>query len=63
MIKWDCLFFQPKGKQGTKGQKQIAEDNKATLQFYQYVIGAVNVSILMNILHVVFIGLDFRSVL
>ncbi|XP_062621495.1 transmembrane protein 208-like [Saccostrea cucullata] len=34
----------PKGKQGTKGAKQIVEENKATLQFYQYVIGGVNVA-------------------
>ena len=34
-----------KGKQGTKGQKQILEENKSTLQFYLYVISGVNVSI------------------
>jgi len=33
----------PKGKIGTKGQKQIAEENTATLAFYTYVIGGVNV--------------------
>ncbi len=31
-----------KGKQGTKGQKQIVEDNKATLNFYLYVICGAN---------------------
>ncbi|KAH9494622.1 hypothetical protein Btru_019732 [Bulinus truncatus] len=33
----------PKGKQGTKGQKQIAEENQSTLKFYVYIITAVNV--------------------
>ncbi|KAK6982287.1 transmembrane protein 208 [Biomphalaria glabrata] len=33
----------PKGKQATKGQKQIAEENQSTLQFYVYVIGGVNI--------------------
>ena len=32
----------PKGKQGTKGQKQIYEENKETLQFYFYMISGVN---------------------
>ncbi|GFN86004.1 transmembrane protein 208-like [Plakobranchus ocellatus] len=32
----------PKGKQGTKGKKQIAEENKATLNFYLYVVSGVN---------------------
>lgn len=40
--------FQPKGKQGTKGAKQIVEENKSTLKFYQYVIGGVNVSNFLN---------------
>ena len=31
-----------KGKQGTKGQKQIVEENKATLNFYLYVICGAN---------------------
>ena len=39
------LFFQPKGKVGTKGQKQIVEENKDTLNFYLYIIGGVNVSV------------------
>ncbi|XP_064599311.1 transmembrane protein 208-like [Liolophura sinensis] len=30
-------------KQATKGQKQIAEENKSTLNFYQYVTIGVNV--------------------
>ncbi|KAL5021391.1 hypothetical protein ScPMuIL_000546 [Solemya velum] len=33
----------PKGKQATKGQKQIVEDNKKTLQFYQYIMIGVSV--------------------
>lgn len=37
----------PKGKQGTKGAKQIVEENKSTLKFYQYVIGGVNVLYLL----------------
>nr|KAG5704538.1 hypothetical protein BaRGS_003849 [Batillaria attramentaria] len=32
----------PKGKQGTKGQKQILEENKSTLNFYRNIIVAVN---------------------
>jgi len=32
----------PKGKQGTKGQKQIVEENASTLKFYVYIITAVN---------------------
>ncbi|XP_076469962.1 transmembrane protein 208-like isoform X2 [Babylonia areolata] len=32
----------PKGKQGTRGQKQIVEENKATLSFYRYILIAVN---------------------
>ena len=36
--------FQPKGKQGTKGQKQILEENRGTLNFYLYIISACNVS-------------------
>ncbi|XP_013392652.1 transmembrane protein 208 [Lingula anatina] len=32
----------PKGKQGTKGQKQIDEENKATLKFYGYIILGVS---------------------
>jgi hypothetical protein len=32
----------PKGKQGTKGQKQIVDENASTLKFYVYIITAVN---------------------
>lgn len=32
----------PKGKQGTKGQKQIVEENSSTLRFYVYIILAVD---------------------
>ncbi|CAD5113253.1 DgyrCDS2432 [Dimorphilus gyrociliatus] len=35
-------ILQPKGKQGTKGQKQIATENQDTLRFYQILIGGVN---------------------
>ncbi|KAK3085274.1 hypothetical protein FSP39_000941 [Pinctada imbricata] len=38
---------QPKGKQGTKGAKQIAEENKSTLSFYR------NISFGVNALYVV----------
>ncbi|KAJ8042191.1 hypothetical protein HOLleu_13191 [Holothuria leucospilota] len=30
----------PKGKVGTKGQKQIAEENKSTMQFYSLIMAA-----------------------
>jgi len=38
------IFLQqpPKGKTGTKGQKQIHEENEATLKFYRNMIGAVS---------------------
>lgn len=37
-------MFQPKkGKEGTKGQKQIYEDNKETLKFYLYMALGANV--------------------
>jgi len=38
------IFLQqpPKGKTGTKGQKQIFEENEATLKFYRNMIGAVS---------------------
>jgi hypothetical protein len=32
-----------KGKQGTRGKKQIAEENKSTLNFYFYIICAANI--------------------
>lgn len=40
-----CVFvpLQPKGKVGTKGKKQIYEENKATLKFYTRVIIGANV--------------------
>lgn len=41
-----ALFFspqQPKGKVGTKGKKQIYEENEATLKFYTRVILGANV--------------------
>ncbi|XP_052061696.1 transmembrane protein 208-like [Mytilus californianus] len=34
----------PKGKQGTKGLKQIEEENASTLKFYLYIILGVNVT-------------------
>lgn len=39
------LYFpqQPKGKVGTKGKKQIYEENEATLKFYTRVILGANV--------------------
>ncbi|XP_074661873.1 transmembrane protein 208-like [Tubulanus polymorphus] len=41
----------PKGKQATKGQKQIVEENKSTLNYYLYIITAVNaVYILLQVL-------------
>uniref|UniRef100_A0A0B6ZK41 Transmembrane protein 208 n=1 Tax=Arion vulgaris TaxID=1028688 RepID=A0A0B6ZK41_9EUPU len=33
----------PKGKQATKGKKQIAEENKSTLNFYFYIICGANI--------------------
>lgn len=36
-----------KGKQGTKGQKQILEENKETLKFYQYMILGANAAYLV----------------
>ncbi|XP_077983417.1 transmembrane protein 208-like [Glandiceps talaboti] len=37
----------PKGKVGTKGQKQIYEENKKTLQFYTKIIFATNLIYLL----------------
>lgn len=37
------FHLQPKGKVGTKGKKQIHEENKATLKFYTRVILGANV--------------------
>lgn len=36
--------LQPKGKVGTKGKKQIFEENESTLKFYTRVILGANVS-------------------
>jgi len=37
------FLFQPqKGKQGTKGQKQIVEENTATLNFYRNMVFIAN---------------------
>lgn len=38
------LCVKPKGKVGTKGKKQIHEENEATLKFYTRVILGANVS-------------------
>lgn len=39
-IETEVFYFQakPKGKVGTKGQKQIAEENKSTIQFYAMIM-------------------------
>ncbi|XP_065368456.1 transmembrane protein 208 [Calliphora vicina] len=40
---------QPKGKQGTKGAKQIVEENKGTLSFYRNMaLGSAVASLLVN---------------
>ena len=40
------IDWQPKpGKQGTKGQKQILQENAKTLRFYVYCVLAVNVGL------------------
>ncbi|XP_032830736.1 transmembrane protein 208 isoform X2 [Petromyzon marinus] len=40
----------PKGKQGTKGQKQIVEENKETLTFYtRVIIGAIAIYVLVHL--------------
>lgn len=40
-----------KGKQGTKGAKQIVEENAATLKFYQYMAaGSTTIFFVMNFL-------------
>ncbi|GFT62917.1 transmembrane protein 208 [Nephila pilipes] len=41
-----------KGKQGTKGQKQIVEENKQTLQFY--IIMAISAEVIYNGLMLIF---------
>ncbi|KAK3581191.1 hypothetical protein CHS0354_024725 [Potamilus streckersoni] len=37
----------PKGKQATKGQKQIQEENQSTLKFYMYIIFGINAAYLV----------------
>lgn len=38
------ILLQPKGKVGTRGKKQIFEENKETLKFYLRIILGANVS-------------------
>ena len=46
-----CVDWQPKsGKQGTKGQKQILQENAQTLRFYLYCILTVNVRLMIILL-------------
>uniref|UniRef100_A0A0K8U2Q1 Transmembrane protein 208 n=2 Tax=Bactrocera latifrons TaxID=174628 RepID=A0A0K8U2Q1_BACLA len=52
---------QQKGKQGTKGAKQIVEENKATLKFYRNM--ALGSSTAMVLLNLVFFGLSKVTVL
>ncbi|XP_036231755.1 transmembrane protein 208 [Bactrocera oleae] len=52
---------QQKGKQGTKGAKQIVEENKATLKFYRNMaLGSTAAIILLNL---VFFGLSKVTVI
>ncbi|XP_039954897.1 transmembrane protein 208 [Bactrocera neohumeralis] len=52
---------QQKGKQGTKGAKQIVEENKATLKFYRNMaLGSTAAMVLLNL---VFFGLSKVTVL
>jgi hypothetical protein len=50
VVQWRASFnylndlLQPKGKQGTRGAKQIVDENKSTLVFYRNILAAVNVS-------------------
>jgi SRP-independent targeting protein 2/TMEM208 len=46
------IYFQPqKGKQGTKGQKQIYEENIATLSFYRNIaLGATGSYALVTVI-------------
>nr|XP_039255293.1 transmembrane protein 208-like [Styela clava] len=37
----------PKGKQGTKGQKQIKQENESTLQFYSYIAGGSYIPVVL----------------
>ncbi|XP_011190903.1 transmembrane protein 208 [Zeugodacus cucurbitae] len=52
---------QPKGKQGTKGAKQIVEENKATLNFYRNM--AIGSTAAMVLLDLVFFGLSKITVI
>lgn len=46
-----------KGKQGTKGAKQIVEENAATLKFYQYMAaGSTTIFFIINFLFFEFTG-------
>lgn len=51
-------ILQPqKGKQGTKGSKQIVEENAATLKFYQYMAaGSTTIFFIINFLFFEFTG-------
>ncbi|XP_011207543.2 transmembrane protein 208 [Bactrocera dorsalis] len=52
---------QQKGKQGTKGAKQIVEENKATLKFYRNMaLGSTAAMVLLNL---VFFGISKVTVL
>ncbi|XP_055311874.1 transmembrane protein 208 [Sitodiplosis mosellana] len=47
-----------KGKQGTKGAKQIVEENSATLKFYQYMAaGSTTIFFIINFLFFEFTGI------
>lgn len=52
------MVFQPqKGKQGTKGAKQIVDENAATLKFYQYMAaGSTTLFFILNFLFFEFTG-------
>lgn len=52
------MVFQPqKGKQGTKGAKQIVDENVATLKFYQYMAaGSTTLFFILNFLFFEFTG-------
>lgn len=39
------ILLQPKGKVGTRGKKQIFEENRETLKFYLRIILGANVSV------------------
>lgn len=52
------MLLQPqKGKQGTKGAKQIVDENAATLKFYQYMAaGSTTLFFILNFLFFEFTG-------